>query len=103
VYPPLPPSLDGDARRAPSSSSAFLGVLTSPSSTRVTGVMPSSPAATAGIRPGDVIEAIGGQDVEHPETLFRLLRDRRPGERVALVFSRDGQRIQVRVALGGRR
>ena len=51
---------------------------------------PDGPAAKAGIRPGDVLTAVGGQKVASVEELFAALRQHDPGERVAISYVRDG-------------
>jgi serine protease DegQ len=59
-----------------------------------------SPAAKAGIRPGDVIVRLGDQPVNTVEDLFGELRQRRPGDKVQLTLVRDGREQQVSVTLG---
>jgi S1-C subfamily serine protease len=56
----------------------------------VYGVSPQGPAANAGIRPGDVLTAVGGQEIESVESLFAALRQHDPGERVAISYVRAG-------------
>jgi S1-C subfamily serine protease len=51
---------------------------------------PDGPAAKAGIRPGDVLTAVGGQKVASVEELFAALRQHDPGEGVAISYVRDG-------------
>ncbi len=50
---------------------------------------PDGPAAKAGIRPGDVLTAVGGQKVASAEELFAALRQHDPGEGVAISYVRD--------------
>jgi S1-C subfamily serine protease len=52
---------------------------------------PDGPAAKAGIRPGDVLTAVGSQTVTSVEELFAALRHHDPGERVAISYIRDGE------------
>jgi S1-C subfamily serine protease len=81
---------------------AFLGILTSVTSTRVTGILPLSPAADAGVRTDDVIESVDGRLLDDPGELQRLLQDLSPGDRVVLRLSRDGQSFEVQVTLAER-
>jgi regulator of sigma E protease len=63
-------------------------------------VQPSSPAATAGLQPGDAIVAIDGeryQFITGPNALTGL-RDR-AGETILLTIDRDGQQEDVAVTL----
>jgi serine protease DegQ len=63
-------------------------------------VLAGTPAARAGLRPGDVIVAMDGRTIESVEDLFTQLRRRRPGEEVTLRFFRDGDRRDLSVRLG---
>jgi S1-C subfamily serine protease len=58
------------------------------------------PAAEAGIRPGDVITAIGETRVSTVEDLLGALRRQKPGDRVTVSLVRDGQESTVEVTLG---
>jgi len=61
-----------------------------------------SPAAKAGLRPGDVIVRIGDADVHTVEELVDRLRDREAGQRVHVVYYRMGKRRETEVTLGRR-
>lgn len=65
----------------------------------VMGVEAGSAAASAGIRPGDRIEAIAGQATPDFEDVQRVV-SMRPGEAVTVRITRDGQPIEVRTRLG---
>ena len=59
-----------------------------------------SPAAKAGIEPGDVIVGLGDAKVQTVEDLLGALRQHRPGEKVPVKITRDGKEMTVEVALG---
>ena len=64
----------------------------------VTEVLPDSPAARAGIRPGDVVRSIGGEPVRRVGDLRRALGLLRAGREVAIELVRDGRPRTVRAA-----
>jgi serine protease Do len=61
---------------------------------------PDGPAASAGLRPADVVLALDGQPVSDDIHLIASLAERRPGERVTLTVLREGRQQQVAVQLG---
>lgn len=65
----------------------------------VTRVRPTSPAAEAGLQPGDVITAIAQQPVDSPQTLHNKEGLLPVGEPVTLEYLRDGrtQRLELRL------
>jgi serine protease DegQ len=58
-------------------------------------VVPGGPAATAGIRPGDVILTVGGKDINSLEEFLAELRRHNPGDRLEVNLVRDAQRLTV--------
>ena len=62
----------------------------------VNSVYRGSPAATAGVREGDVITAVGGQAVDDAAALNFRIGVVRPGEQVELTVFRDGTERTVR-------
>jgi serine protease Do len=65
--------------------------LKDPKGALVTEVMPESPAAAAGLRPGDVIVELNGKKVENPGDLARAVALAAPGRAARLTVWRDKQ------------
>lgn len=64
-------------------------------------VMADSPAEEAGLRAGDVIVAVGGQQVDEDHDLRDLIAEYAPGDRVTLEVERPGEGTQrAKVRLG---
>ncbi|MGA8211411.1 MAG: trypsin-like peptidase domain-containing protein [Nocardioidaceae bacterium] len=61
-----------------------------------------TPAASAGLRKGDVVVGINGRPVTDGIGLIVAIRTHQPGETVALRVRRDGQERQVRVRLASK-
>jgi serine protease Do len=79
--------------------SRTLGVSTD-SGALVTGAPSGGPAATAGVRPGDVIVALGGRAVTSIEDLLGAIRDTEPGQQTTVTVVRGGQRVELPVTIG---
>ncbi|OKI18717.1 signal protein PDZ [Saccharothrix sp. CB00851] len=60
------------------------------------------PADVAGVRAGDVVVELAGQQVREVEDVLGALRRTEPGERVDLVVVRDGQRQELSVEIAAR-
>jgi S1-C subfamily serine protease len=58
---------------------------------RLAHVIPGSAADRAGLRDGDVLVRVDEVAVDGFEALRRVIRARRPGETVRLVYLRDGR------------
>ncbi len=58
---------------------------------RVQIVGAGTPAAKAGIKPGDVIKSIDGKEVTDAESLDEIMSNTKPKKRVEIVVSRDGK------------
>jgi len=63
-------------------------------------VFEGDPAAVAGIKPGDIITSIGGERLESPNQLSRVVAGFGPGEEVEVQVIRDGQPLIFPVFLG---
>jgi S1-C subfamily serine protease len=69
----------------------------------VTAVQAGGPAATAGLRPGDVISKIGETPIEDRADLeYALSTQYKPGDTVGVTFMRDAREQTVQVKLGDR-
>ncbi|NOZ32325.1 MAG: Do family serine endopeptidase [Alphaproteobacteria bacterium] len=66
----------------------------------VTRATPDTPAQMAGIRSGDIILFVDGEEVASPRELSRLVASKLPGSEVELTIWRDGDEQQVMVTLG---
>lgn len=62
-------------------------------------VVHGSPAAAAGVRPGDVIRSLDGSDVRNGAELLQILAKRQAGDQVKLGFLRDEDSLDVNVTL----
>jgi len=66
----------------------------------VTKVVDGSPADKAGIRSGDLILAVDGVPIAEENTLQRIIREHRPGDRVEIALWSRGRERTVKVKLG---
>lgn len=71
-------------------------------STIVTGVEDGSPAADAGLQPGDVVVAVDGEQVSADRGFIDMLYAHDPDDTVTLTVNRDGNDVDVQVTLGER-
>ncbi|MDQ6727011.1 MAG: trypsin-like peptidase domain-containing protein [Actinomycetota bacterium] len=85
---------------------AYLGVSTlavdGTAGATVTDVSPGSPAAQAGLQPGDVITAIDATAVTSPDTLSTAIGAHKPGDRVTVSIQRGTAKRSTQIALGTR-
>jgi S1-C subfamily serine protease len=93
---------------------AFLGVSTFPVDESVQGrfgldtskgalvieVTPGSPAERAGLREGDVIVGMGGDEVSSAEDLTAAVLERKPGDQVEVKWKRGADDRSAKVELG---
>ncbi len=65
----------------------------------VSGVTPNSPAAKAGIQEGDVITKLGGKNVADADDLISAVQSGNVGDRLELVYTRNGEQKAATVTL----
>ncbi|MCI5075957.1 DegQ family serine endoprotease [Oricola sp.] len=70
-----------------------------PAGAIVTGVHPDSPAENAGLRAGDVVLAVDGHMIEHPDALGYRLATAGPGRTVELTLLSRGRRVTLDIRL----
>jgi len=68
----------------------------------VTQVAHDSPAAEAGIKSGDIITKLAGEDISGPSDLAEAVADHDPGEEVEIALIRKGKAKTIRAELGKR-
>ena len=68
----------------------------------VTDLASDGPAQRAGLKPGDIITAIGGTPLDESTPFINALLQFQPGQQLPLTVYRDGQTMQFDVTLGER-
>jgi S1-C subfamily serine protease len=68
----------------------------------ITGVLQNGPAAQAGIRPGDVITAVGNDDVRNVSELLSRVAGLKPGQATRFRVQRQDSRMDIDVVPGVR-
>jgi putative serine protease PepD len=66
---------------------------------RLQAVEAGGPASNAGLKPGDVLNRIGGQFLAEPGDLIAMVRKFAPGTGVSVEFTRDGAKRNAQVVL----
>ena len=79
----------------------FLGIPSGQVTNEIDRIVEGSPAAAAGLHPGDRIVAVAGQPTSEFEQVRGIIAER-PGETITLEVLRDGRRIPVEVTVGTR-
>jgi S1-C subfamily serine protease len=71
----------------------------SPSGQQGLAVLAGSSADQAGIKVGDIILSVNGDEVNPDQNLAQLISEYKPGDMVSLKIVRDGKEIEVKVSL----
>jgi membrane-associated protease RseP (regulator of RpoE activity) len=66
----------------------------------ITEVEEDSPAEEAGLKPGDILANIDGEEVDSPEEVMDILRDYDEGEKIEVTVIRSGEQRNFSVELG---
>ncbi len=100
------PDKNPQPEKPPQHAGAFLGVQLPESQAagekgiHVMNVMPGGPAATAGLKAGDVIVKIDGKDAPDLQAFKTMLGNHKVGDKLALTVHRDGKDQEIKVTLG---
>jgi S1-C subfamily serine protease len=68
----------------------------------ITGVLQNGPAAKAGVKPGDVIEAIGERKIGDVTQLLSVVAALKPGTAAHFTIDRKNQKMELEVTPGVR-
>jgi Do/DeqQ family serine protease len=68
----------------------------------IAGVMRGSPADKAGVKPGDVLLAVGGKPVKDAQVMLDLIAALAPGEKATFGLMRSGKSVDVQITVGKR-
>jgi membrane-associated protease RseP (regulator of RpoE activity) len=90
--------IDGDAQRG------WIGVTTQSdgNGAYITQVHPGSPAAAAGLKVGDTITEVDGEQVTTPAQLAHAIGDLEPGDKVKVHYLRNSKPAVADVTVGAR-
>jgi putative serine protease PepD len=83
---------------------AYLGVTMSQTAdgVRVEEAREGGPAETSGVEAGDIVVSAGGETVDSPDDLSRIVGEHQPGDELELELRRNGEEQTVTVELGER-
>lgn len=68
----------------------------------ISDVQPNQPAAAAGMKAGDVVAKVNGQEVTPNNTLSYVVSNIKPGTRIPIEIIRDGKRMTLNATVGTR-
>lgn len=67
---------------------------------QVSDVVPGGPAWRGGLRPGDLVVAVNGGEVNSPDELMRKITTMSPGTPAELLWLREDREFRARIVLG---
>ncbi|ARP79499.1 2-alkenal reductase [Bordetella genomosp. 8] len=76
--------------------------LTSPRGVIIAGVMRDGPAGKGGLRVGDIVLSIDGNDVRNTSSMLAMIALLPPGQEVTLAVLRGGRQMDLKVKIGVR-
>ena len=89
---------------APAEEKGYLGIMLKKSDNgiEINGVVGDSPAEKAGIKEGDVIKKLNGDDVAELslEDFVKKIQGGKPGDEIKLTVLREGKEKEIKVKLG---
>jgi photosystem II stability/assembly factor-like uncharacterized protein len=65
-------------------------------------VVENSPAAKGGLKKGDIITSLAGKPVKSTEDIARVMQSTQPGDKLAVVGTREGQPLKLEITVGAR-
>jgi putative serine protease PepD len=77
-------------------------IATAPTASCPNPVAVGSPAASAGMKPGDVVTAINGTAITSTDQFIATIDNFTPGQKVTLTVRRSGQSMKIKITLGTR-
>ena len=80
----------------------YVGTPANRSGAQISQVKSGSPAASAGLKAGDVITAFGGQAIQSPQDLTAAVGAKAPGDKVTVTYVRNGSTKTAQVTIGTR-
>ncbi len=87
-------------------SGAFLGVTTEPvegGGAKITEITKESAAEKAGLKVGDIITKVGDKKIDDSGTLYDVISDQKPKDKVKVYYTRDGKENSADAVLGERK
>ena len=83
---------------------AYLGVSVdaSAATARIAEVRPSTPAASAGLKGGDVVTAVDGTTISSGDDLTRAIDAHKPGDKITVTYKRGGSEHTATLTLATR-